>query len=89
MGRSQILQFAKKLVGIIKFPDASSIQPGKFHLGCGACQMITQVIAQLVNADPQRTVQDRSEGFVGWNCHLNINCTWLCGDCWLTAASLT
>jgi hypothetical protein len=27
--------------------------------------MITQVITQLVNADPQRTVQDRSEGFVG------------------------
>jgi hypothetical protein len=27
--------------------------------------MITQVITQLVNADPQRTVHDRSEGFVG------------------------
>jgi hypothetical protein len=25
----------------------------------------------------------------GWNCHLNMNCTWLCGDCWLSAVSLT
>ena len=61
MGRQQFLQFAQKLAGIKKFPDPSSGQAGPICFG-DRCR---QLIAQLVDANAQRTVQDRGEGFVG------------------------
>jgi len=64
MGRQQFLQFAQQLAGIKKFPDPSSGQAGPICFGGRCRRLIAQPIARLLNAVAQRTVQDRSEGFV-------------------------